>query len=397
MSDRVELSILQSANELVELKADWDRLASAQRRDGMFRGYPWNVLWLKHIDPRAIPHVLKMRSGSGEVVGIVPFCRQTYKSYLFRLKSLGFTGREVTCGDFLDVLAAPGYEDQVLSCMLDYLEHALAQYDLVVIGECLRGSHTATRLDEWVRRNRLQARWQEDRLAPYIELPSSFDEYRRSLSRNTRTNLRRRKRQLLTEHGCTLKRLRGPSEVLPQLQHLFRLHGARWRSVGQEGVFSHPGFRDLLRAFISEAYPQTQTDLYLICAKDNPVAAILFFRWGKTTIYYQGGWDPASPEARLSPSLVLFGQAIADAIADGARHFEFLRGDETFKAKFTTTARRTATLLVSSGGMKPRSYLLGLQLKDRGKALRNRILRMRGESEKPVFSSSQGIGEPTGT
>jgi CelD/BcsL family acetyltransferase involved in cellulose biosynthesis len=397
MSEPLALTVLKSADELVELRTDWDRLASAQRRDGMFRGFHWNTLWLKHIAPRAIPQVLKMRTGTGEVVGIVPFCRQTYKRHLLRLRSLGFTGREVACGDFLDVLAAPGCEDRVLSSTLDYLDRTLAQVELVVIGECLRGSHTATRLDEWVRRNRLHARWQEDRFAPYIELPSSFEEYRRSLSRNTRANLRRRARQLLTERGCEMKRLRGPSEVLPQLHHLFRLHAARWRSVGQEGVFTHAGFRDLLRAFIAEAHPQTQTDLYMIRASGNPVAAILFFRWGETTIYYQSGWDPASPEARLSPNLVLFGEAIADAISEGSRYFEFLRGDEAFKAKFTTTARRTATLLVSSSAMKSRSYLLGLRLKDRGKALRDRILRMRGASEKPVFPSSQGTREAPGT
>jgi CelD/BcsL family acetyltransferase involved in cellulose biosynthesis len=335
----------------------------------MFRGYDWNVLWLKHVAPQVTPHVLEVTRASGEVVGIVPLCQRTYEDSVLRFRSLGFTGREVTCGDFLDILAAPGEKDRVLSCVLEYLEQALCRYELIVIGECLRGSDTARRLSEWVAAKKLRARWQEERAAPYIELPSSFDAYRRTLSRNTRSNLRRRERQLLEEQGYTIERLRGPGEVLPQLPHLFRLHEARWRSLGQQGVFVHPGFCEFLTAFVAEAHPQTEANLYTMCAEGEPMAAILFFRWGEAILYYQSGWDPASPGARLSPNLVLFGRAIGDAITDGYRYFEFLRGDEPFKGKFTTHARPTTTLLVAGDGIKPRLYLVAMRVKDLAKSM----------------------------
>lgn len=369
LPDQIDLSVLSSMEELAGLKSDWDRLAATDSRDGMFRGYDWNVLWLKHMAPQVTPHVLEIRRASGEVVGIVPLCRRTYKDSLFRFRSLGFTGREVTCGDFLDVLAAPGYKDRVLSCVLEYLEQALRRNELIVLGECLQGSDTAQRLSEWVGAKKLRARWQEERAAPYIELPSSFAEYRRTLSRNTRSNLKRRERQLLEEQGYTVERLRGPEEVLPRLSHLFRLHEARWQSLGQKGVFVHPGFREFLHAFIAEAHPQTETVLYMMCSDDGPMAAILLFRWGEMTMYYQSGWDPASPGARLSPNLVLFGRAIGDAIAEGYRYFEFLRGDESFKGKFTGTARPTSTLLVTGDGFKSCLYLVIMRIKDRVKSI----------------------------
>ncbi len=372
--DQIDLSVLSCVEELARRKSDWDRLAATDRRDGMFRGYDWNVLWLKHMDPRATPHVLEIRRASGEVVGIVPLCRRTYKGSVFRFRSLGFTGREVTCGDFLDVLAEPGYKDRVLSCVLEYLEQALRRNELIVLGECLQGSDTAHRLREWVGAKKLRARWQEERAAPYIELPSSFDEYIRTLSRNTRSNLKRRERQLLQEQGYTVERLWGPEEVLPRLPHLFRLHAARWRSLGEKGVFAHTGFCEFLQAFIAEAHPQTETVLYMMCADDEPMAAILLFRWGEMTMYYQSGWDPASPGARLSPNLVLFGRAIHDAIDEGYRYFEFLRGDEPFKGKFTTTARSTSTLLVAGGGIKPCLYLVTMRIKDWAKSVIHKCL-----------------------
>jgi len=61
---------------------------------------------------------------------------------------------------------------------------------------------------------------------------------------------------------------------------------------------------------------------------------------------------------------VLFGRAIGDAITEGCRYFEFLRGDEPFKGKFTTTARPTTTLLVTGDGIKPYLYLVTMRMKD---------------------------------
>ncbi len=373
-SCRIEVSVLQTREEIVPLKPDWDRLAAGEKQDGVFRGYAWNTLWLKHIAPEAVPHVLKMTNERGEVVGIAPLCERGYEDRFFRVRSLGFTGREVVCGDCLDILAATGYEEEVRERMLEHIERMLGHISLVVLGECLRDSPTVARLDEWVRAKGWRAQWQEERVVPYIELPSSFAEYRQRISRNTRENLRRKGRQLLKAAGCSLVRLRGPDEVLPQLPHFFRLHEARWKSVGRKGVFAQPGFREFLRAFVAEAHPQTVSELYMIQSGDRPVAATLFFRSGEAVLYYQSGWDPASPEARLSPGFVLHGQAIADAISEGYRYFEFLRGDESYKKKFTTTAKRTTTLVLAGRGLKPRAYLAAMRAKEWGKSLHARIM-----------------------
>ena len=150
------------------------------------------------------------------------------------------------------------------------------------------------------------------------------------------------------------------------------------RAPGSAIVFAHPGFREFLQAFIADAHPKTETDLYMLCADGEPMAAILFFRWGDAMLYYQSGWDPSSAGARMSPNLVLFGRSIRDAIAEGVRYFEFLRGDEPFKGKFTSRARPTKTLLVSGEGMKSRLYLLTMGMKDRAKsALGGRPLTVR--------------------
>jgi CelD/BcsL family acetyltransferase involved in cellulose biosynthesis len=346
---------VRRTDELLRLRADWERLAAHAPGDGLFRGYAWNALWFRHVAPQAVPHVVTVLRG-GETVGLAPLCETTYEARCLRLRALGFAGRDVVSGDFLDLLAAPGCEEAVRDAVLAHVAAELDRVPLFVLGDCLRDSATARRAAAFMEACGRRARWQEERACPAIDLPRDFGAYVSTLSQNTRYNLRRRPRQL-REAGCEILRLRGGAEILPRLGTLFRLHEARWLAEGQRGHFVRPGFREFLEAFVAAPGPGVSPELYVLDDPGGPVAALLFFRRGGVVHFYQGGWDPASPHARLSPCLALFARAIEDAIADGCRRFEFLRGDEAYKRKLAPAERRTATLVVAGRGLLPRLYL----------------------------------------
>jgi CelD/BcsL family acetyltransferase involved in cellulose biosynthesis len=56
-------------------------------------------------------------------------------------------------------------------------------------------------------------------------------------------------------------------------------------------------------------------------------------------------------------------RSILDAIQEGFRYYDFLRGDERFKLHLTKSARKTVTLVI---GRSPSAgaYLQALQVKD---------------------------------
>lgn len=357
-----EVAVARRAEDLPRLREDWERLAAHASRDGLFRGYAWNTLWFRHVAPRATPHVVTV-SRDGETIGLAPLCETTYEARFLELRALGFAGRDVVSGDFLDFLAAPGAEADVLEAILEHVDEELDRAPLFVLGDCLAGSPTAQRVAAFMAERGRPARWQEERACPAIELPRDYDLYLKTLSQNTRANLKRRPRQL-REAGCDIRRLRG-AEVLEHLPTLFRLHEARWQEEGQQGHFVRPGFRGFVEAFVAKPGPDVTPELYLLGDAAGAVAALLFFRRGDVVHFYQGGWDPASPHARLSPSLAVFARAIEDAIADGCRRFEFLRGDEAYKRKLAPAERRTATLLVAGRGLLSRAYLAVQDLRNR--------------------------------
>jgi CelD/BcsL family acetyltransferase involved in cellulose biosynthesis len=103
--------------------------------------------------------------------------------------------------------------------------------------------------------------------------------------------------------------------------------------------------------------------LYVLSHEGAPVAALLMFYFGQSAIYYQAGWDPNSRVASLSPAAVLMARTIEDAISRGMRWYEFLRGDEVYKARWTKTHRNTSTMLMGDS-LVTKGYFAVALLKD---------------------------------
>jgi CelD/BcsL family acetyltransferase involved in cellulose biosynthesis len=80
------------------------------------------------------------------------------------------------------------------------------------------------------------------------------------------------------------------------------------------------------------------------------------FRWRDEFAYYQTGWLPEL--ASLSLGTVLVAEAIRAARADGARVFDFLRGQEPYKYRFGAVDKVDTTLLLPHG---PSGLLLRLK------------------------------------
>lgn len=78
--------------------------------------------------------------------------------------------------------------------------------------------------------------------------------------------------------------------------------------------------------------------MYAMRVNDRVIAIIYGFAHLATVYDYLGGYDPSLE--KLSPGTVIVAHAIEQAVRDGAKTFDFLRGAEDYKYAWGATDRR---------------------------------------------------------
>jgi CelD/BcsL family acetyltransferase involved in cellulose biosynthesis len=358
----MKIELVTRRNDLAGIASDWDALAACHSRDGFFRTPSWYGAWMKHIRPDAEPFIITVRDAGGSIVGLAPLCRLKYRDLGFHITALAFGGREVVSGDFLDFLAVPEQRPAVLSSMLEFLWDARSDWGLLVLGELTNNSDSLAAVEAAAQRHGCAIRLQEERTCPYIALPRSFDEYLDTLGSSSRYHIRRRIRDV-EKKGAHVEIHSEPVAVVKHLDAMVEMHLARWRKDNLPGTFGRPGFVSFLREVCTDPPAGSSSRLYMLMCNGAPAAGLLAFHFGESVLYYQAGWDPGSPVASLSPGAVVMAASVRDAIESGFRYYEFLRGDEDYKSRWTKTYRTTTTVLV---GRKffAREYLRVARLKD---------------------------------
>jgi CelD/BcsL family acetyltransferase involved in cellulose biosynthesis len=121
------------------------------------------------------------------------------------------------------------------------------------------------------------------------------------------------------------------------LDHLFRLHGARWTERGEEGIVRDELVRNFQREALAALSDAGLARCYQIRIGGSIAGAYYGMCDGKRAYAYLGGFDPAF--SAESPGSILTGHAIAEAIREGATEFHFLRGREAYKYRWGPTDR----------------------------------------------------------
>ncbi len=131
---------------------------------------------------------------------------------------------------------------------------------------------------------------------------------------------------------------------------LVRLHQARRNSVGDAGCFADPRFTAFLREAVGRMIPCGMAGLS-ICKRSDAVIATQLLLYGTDTAYmYQSGVDPSSMDVEPGHAIVL--GSVLHTIERGFKHYDFLRGDEPYKAFWQAEPRRLCRVILAAPTFK---------------------------------------------
>ncbi|MGO8670831.1 MAG: GNAT family N-acetyltransferase [Capsulimonadaceae bacterium] len=331
----MQVSAVHDGQGLAALATEWRDLADACLYSTIFQTYEWNIAWWRHFGGGwKRLHVVVVRNDRNRLVGLAPL--MTTPWYIPGMRRLAFVGTGGS--DYLDFLAAPGLEEMVVDQVFTELgrgqDWQVADLQQLREGGLLRrfppsGMYSYEALQE---------------PCPMLPLTGAWEAVLAGLGKKSRYNI--------GYYGRTIEKLyevefglAGEPQLADEMGNLFRLHQRRWNKRWLPGVFGTARVQRFHRDVASSLLSRGWLRLFTLRLDGNTEACLYCYSFKDRFCYYQGGFEPEF--ARLSPGTVLTARAIRTAIDEGKQVFDFLRGDEPYKSKWTGHSTRNARRLIA--------------------------------------------------
>ena len=307
------IQVLTSPEELAALQSDWLALWRATPDATPFQSPMWLLPWWKVFGTGEM-HAIATRDGS-QLTSLAPLMvlREDDES----LGMLIGTGNT----DYCDVLGTPALEElSKIDCQMWDFQQLRPSSTLL----------TASLPDGW------SDNVEDHDICPVLSIEDAGEELQNLISTHSRKKIRYYRRSL--EKMGTVSVESPAAETLDAfMDGLFTLHAARWQQRGLPGMLASDDdqrfHREAARAMLEAGA------LRMYATRVNERIVAIFYGFGShgTDYYYLSGYDPELE--KLSIGTLIVAHAIEQAVRDGARVFDFLRGAEQYKYTWGATDR----------------------------------------------------------
>lgn len=354
-------------NDLAPYADQWDTLAAGNP----FRCWGWTHTWCRHYGPAAGRRlfVLAAHDSSNRLAAVLPCCLESSAA---RGRMLRLLGSGEVCSDYLGLLCRPKQESLAAEAIAQWLARQAAQpmaadhrWDLLRL-ENIDAQDQATlclaeQLEQagcWVHRRPAASCWR-------LELPTAWEQYLRILSKSHRRQVVRAERRLF-DTGRAVLRSVSRGDELPQAMNLLeRLHQRRRRQLNQAGCFASDCFAAFHREATRAMLDQGQLHLHWLELDGRPVAVEYHLLGNGLVFAYQAGIDPDALE--FEPGSLITQASLRRAVEQGFRGFDFLRGDEPYKAHWRAASRPNLEIRVAAdrpaARLRQQIWLAGVRVK----------------------------------
>lgn len=310
--------VLEDPAAIAALEPEWTPLL---RDDQFFQSPAWVTTWFETSDDR--PCVVTVRTPDGVLLGLLPLGREG--------NVVRFAGQRLGA-DHLDVVALPDQDRVVATAAFEALREAgvrRAELDHVredgAIRALLHDPRASFKFSE-----------HQSTIAHEVVGEGSFDSYLEArYSRKARQRFRRRLRAFEGREGARFESLNEPGPAAGLLDRLMAVHDDR----DGESTFATAEQRQFHGRLIPKLAAEGRLFSWALVAEGKDLAIEYGFRMGGRLYGYQSGKAP--DDVSPSPGTLALYLVFRDALfGSAAGVYDFLDGDEEYKARWKTHTRR---------------------------------------------------------
>ncbi len=362
--DDIKIVRLTKLSEIHQIKSEWEDLLRRARNKSIFLTWEWLITWWETYGENNELWWINVKDENGKLIGSAPFyLRKQSNGLILPHRELRFIGTGAPVSpEHLDVLAVPEKSAEVIEAIQRYLVDHAKDWDVLLLTDLTRKggatppestgrgdcAPTALKLNDALIEDQLPS-------APYIPLPDIWENYFKSLGKWLRRTVVRQRNKQTRELNMSFYVWSPKDGGLDVAFGKFeKLYALRKESVKVENKFEEsPGYQKFHRLLASRFAERGWLNLAFLKIGDKEVACEYTFKYLDTLYSYQCGFDPAFGKNNVFK--VLRSYVIEDAVRQGMKEFDLLRGEEPYKYDWKALPRKKQMLRCFSptfyGGM----------------------------------------------
>ena len=356
----MQLEIFRGHDVLVRLGPQFDELVLAASAPVTARR-PWLQAWLQTYSSYE-PVILVVVGPCGRLEAAAPLAvRQRSRNCL--ITALGHGPSDAALLPARSATAA----DLLAAGIKEWLESETRNWSLA-LRHLTAGDLVGKRLPAHIRRTRYEPGAVSPQLHVDANEAPSLSDY--VSSRHTQEVRRRWRRMMKDGMGPAVEQVTRRDEIkkiMPQVEEVFRARDAALhRRCALDDKFQGPFFRTVVETHAM----RQEVCLTTLFLNGQLAAYVLCFIDGDTYRMWNCRFDPRF--ARYSPGMVAMDSSVAHALMAGCRTYDFMRGEEPYKASYANHLERAKDVRAWSGPLLQAKYESFRAVKNRAEKIEGR-------------------------
>ena len=337
MQSAIRCELLTDFGQLEALASEWNRLWDSSPHPEIFATLAWARAWWQTFGGRLSLWALAVFR-ENRLIGLLPLIAEA--------RTLRFLGSPHS--DYNDLLCEPDAGVEVLEKAFGVLYDLQSRWDRCILENVSETSNIVTCLPQLSERLQSRIRLAFGCLCPTLIL----DDHRQGVIETIlkKDSLRRHHNTLRKKGHLVFRHVVEREEIRLHLPTLFRQHIARRAMAGSESMFSREDERAFYYALVNELDPRTELRFSVLELDSSPIAYHLGFESHGKFLWYKPTFDVNL--WKLSPGEVLIKYLFEYIAARGFREFDFTRGRENFKNRFSNQTKKNYTLYLFQAGLR---------------------------------------------
>jgi CelD/BcsL family acetyltransferase involved in cellulose biosynthesis len=328
MTNTFTVSEVRTKDAFQSLRGEWNELIEKDHQATVFQTWEFQFHTWQIFEDDISPCLVLVRNEAGQLIGCAPLGSRTWGRGLVSVRILEFCSEKFS--DYCDFIINSDYSSDVLAELAAWFHQHAPQWDVIRLGSLLETAW-AKNDEDFLSRFLLPLRSRQVSIAPYIHFEQDWSSYEDAVSsKKRRTSLRYSVRNLFRNFDGRYEEPSSGHAVSDALEQLMNLHQKRMQEKSQKGHFASPRARNQFHLLIKELEERGIAKIHSIRSDEMAIASICTFEYRGSVSYYLGGIEPEFK--RLSPGMVIQCLRINDALNSGAVEYDFLDGDEPYKA-----------------------------------------------------------------